>query len=97
MSTANDELICPRFRGQDRAVPANGKHRGLKFLRIRARLAEVEADRGISPLEGAVFVTEGEGFEMRPMQSTLRIPAAAAAKAADQIGDGVAILAHGQL
>ena len=51
---ADDELVVARLRGQDRAFPADRELIGLDLLGVGARLAEVELDLGIDPLDDAV-------------------------------------------
>ncbi len=93
---ADDEFVRARFRGQDRTAPADGELVGLELLGVRAGRAEIEADDGIQSFQDAVTVTETPRLEILPAQAALLIPTARRAKTADQVGDGIAVLAHGE-
>jgi len=65
-------------------------------LRIRPGFAEVELHHRIDAIESAVLVAEAARLEVFAVQAMLIVPAAGAAQAADQVGHGVAVLAHGE-
>src|SRR5207302_8657097 len=85
------------LRGQDRAGPADGELLGVELLRLGAGGAEVEADAGVEAVEGALVGAEAAGVEILAAQAALVVPRAGGrAEAADEVGDGVAVLADGQ-
>src|SRR5262249_17976924 len=58
--------------------------------------AEVEADLGVGAFEGPLVVAEASAGEVLGVQAALVVPLAGGAEAADEVGDGGAILADGE-
>ena len=94
---ADDELMHPRLHRHDRALPADRKPARLEALRIGPLDAEVEADRGIEPLEDPAGGVEVAPLEIFPPQPPLRSRARRGGKKpGDEIGDRLLVLADGE-
>lgn len=94
---ADDELMHSRLHRQDRALPADGEPPRLEALRIGPFDAEIEADRGIEPLEDPAGGVEVAPLEIFPPQPPLRSRARRRRKKpGDEIGDRLLVLADGQ-
>src|SRR5206468_1095996 len=93
---ANDELVLARLGSQHRAGPADRELVRLDLVGEGAGGAEVEADFRVNAGQDAVREVEAALLVVLRLQAALPVPAAGGTEAADEVGDGVAVLADGQ-
>ena len=96
MIGAHDELVVAGFRSQHRSLPADGKLSVIKLARHRSGDAEIESHDGIDTAEASFAGLELPRFEVLGLQPAFVVPAYRGTEAADEIGHGIAVLAHRQ-
>src|SRR2546430_686846 len=96
MIGVNDELVIAGFGRQYRSFPADGKLSVIKLARHWSDDAEIESDEGIDAAEDSFASLELPRFEVLGLQPAFVVPACRGPEAADEIGHGIAVLAHRQ-